>query len=308
MTRVYYVFLKLAVCFILGVVLSKTRVIDTRAEKGLSDLLIKAFLPFMIISSSQYRYKDVVFLGMFAVIIFAVLYYAAATVIAYLVAKKSKIAENDKRIMAATLIFANTSFVGIPLMEEIYGEEGALLAAVFNLVFNMFFYTVGTTILSGRKFKAIYLIKDNVSVASIAAVILFLLPWRFPGLVTESIEFIGDMTFPLAMIIMGAAIAKINFKKIFSDARTYVIVALRIIVIPAAAFAIIYSISCFVPMQKVTAAAIIIMSALPSSTLNIVFADKYNTSPGLGARIVMFSTLLMVGTLFFWLWAVDKCF
>ena len=52
MVQVYIVFFKLFICFVLGFVLNKTRVLDMRGEKILTEILLKAVLPFMIISST----------------------------------------------------------------------------------------------------------------------------------------------------------------------------------------------------------------------------------------------------------------
>lgn len=222
-----------------------------------------------------------------------------------LVNRNSKQSDSDKRIMTTCLIFSNTSFIGIPLMQELYGDAGLLLAAVFNLVFNIFFYTFGVTIISGRKFRPVYLITDIVSPASILAVILFIIPWRFNSYITSTLNFVGDIAFPLALIVLGSNIADMNLKRILTDSKTYMTVTLKLLALPSIAFLIVMGISGFVDMRPVTKAAIVLMTALPSTSLCMVYADKYNMSPSLCARIVTYSTLLMPLAAFFWTWMVN---
>ena len=308
MTQIYYVTIKIVVCFIIGVILKRTGVTDSRAERSISDILIKAILPFMILSCSQYRFNEELVKGIIAVACYAGVFYLGMISIMTVINKRSKQADGDKRIMSACLIFSNTSFIGIPLMEELYGDEGLLLAAVFNLVFNIFFYTFGVTIISGRKFRPRYIVTDIVSTASIAAVILFLLPWRFGYPVTSTLSFVGDIAFPLALIVLGSNIAELDFKRIFADSKTYITVVLKMALIPAVVFGIILVLSSFVEIRPVTKATIVLMTAMPSTSLCVVYADKYNMSPSLCARIVTFSTLLTPLAALFWTWLVRVAF
>ena len=43
--------------------------------------------------------------------------------------------------MSTSAVFANTGFIGFPLMQALFGEYGLLLAAVFNLLYNVFLYS-----------------------------------------------------------------------------------------------------------------------------------------------------------------------
>lgn len=308
MTQIYYVTLKIVVCFILGVILKRTGVTDTRAEKSISDILIKAVLPFMILASSQYVYDDEMVKSMIAVACYAAISYLLLLGIMSMANKRIKQSEPDKRVMTACIIFSNTSFIGMPLLEELYGDEGLLLAAVFNLVFNIFFYTFGVTIISGRKFRPRYIITDIVSTASIAAVILFLIPWRFGYPIRSTLSFVGDIAFPLALIVLGSNIADLDLKRIFADSKTYVTVVFKMLALPALVFGLVLSLSGFVEIRPVTKATIILMTALPSTSLCVVYADKYNMSPSLCARIVTFSTLLTPLAALFWTWLVRTVF
>ena len=57
MSQLYIVFFEMAVVLLIGFVLAKQKVIDDRGRKTLNDLLLKAVLPFTIISSSQYEFS-----------------------------------------------------------------------------------------------------------------------------------------------------------------------------------------------------------------------------------------------------------
>ena len=67
MVQVYIVFFKIFIFMLLGFILNKTRVIDMRAEKTLTEILLKAVLPFSIVASSQFTYSVEAQAGIIAV-------------------------------------------------------------------------------------------------------------------------------------------------------------------------------------------------------------------------------------------------
>ena len=124
-----------------------------------------------------------------AMFAFGAAYYSLALVLSKRAYKETKATDDEQRVMTTCTVFANTGFVGFPLMRALYGDRGLLLAAVFNLVYNAFFYTYGAHIISKKQhFKISELFASTVSSASIAAIILFILPWRIPGFVNNAIS------------------------------------------------------------------------------------------------------------------------
>ena len=233
MVQVYIVFFKIFVFLALGFALNKIKVIDAAAEKALSKVLLTAVLPFMILNSSQYTYSSEA-TGMVTWSAFGIGYYALTLIIMRLSLKKVNMLEDERRIMVTCTVFANTGFVGFPLMEALFGAYGLLLAAVYNLCYNLFFYTYAVYLFSRKpKFKILEIFKNPVSLASILAIVLFVLPWRMPAFLSDTFKLIGDMTVPLSMMIMGSMLASVKIKKLVTDKKAYVVSALRLLIIPA---------------------------------------------------------------------------
>ena len=236
MQQVYIVFFKLFICFGLGFVLNKSRVLDMRGEKILTEILLKAVLPFMILSSSQTTFSFDELRGMGAMFAFATAYYAVSLAASRMCYKRTGASDDEWRIMTTCTVFANTGFVGFPLMHALFGDRGLMLAAVFNLVYNAFFYTYGAHIISKKpRFQVSELFASSVSTASIAAIVLFIVPWRMPGFVNSAISMVGDMSVPMAMMIMGSQLATVDVRKLFLDWKPYVVSAVRLMLIPAVA-------------------------------------------------------------------------
>ncbi|MBR2524458.1 MAG: AEC family transporter, partial [Clostridiales bacterium] len=141
MIQLYYALFQIIVCGVLGFVLRKSRVIDERTEKSLTEILLQAVLPFSIIASSQFTYSMELVEGMADVAMASAIYYSLSLLIISLILRKTKINPDEKRVMRTAMIFANTGFMGLPLMEALFGQSALLLGSIYNIMYNVFFYT-----------------------------------------------------------------------------------------------------------------------------------------------------------------------
>ena len=296
MSQLYVVFFEMAVVLLIGFVLAKKKVIDDRGRKVLNDLLLKAVLPFSIISSSQYQFSFDMVRSICAVALGASLYYLITLVVLRIVVFKTKIADAERRVFITASVFANTGFVGMPIMYSLFDAPGLLLAAIYNLIYNVFFYTYGVHLLSGKK-PSVSEYLNPVSIASVFAIALFIVPWRAPAAVVDAIDLVGNMTFPLSMFIMGSTLSTIDVKKLFTDGKSYVVCFLRLILFPALMTGAMILVKSHVPVQPATLITLIIMTALPSGTMNVIYSERYDCAPKFSARTVSLTLLFMVITL-----------
>ena len=309
MVQVYIVFFKIFIFLLLGFGLNKSKVITSTGERALSDILLKAVLPFMIINSSQHTYSSEAVSGMITCAAFAIGYYALSLLVLRLSLKKVNILEDEKRIMITCTVFANTGFVGFPLMEALYGSYGLLLAAVFNLCYNLFFYTYAVYLFSKKpRFALFDMFKSSVSVASLVAIVMFIIPWRMPGFIYDTFKLIGDMTVPMSMMVMGSMLASVNIKKLLTDKKAYVVSALRLLVLPALMMGALMMASNWIEIMPETKSVLVLMCALPCGSMNVIFAENYDIAPHFSARTVSLSMVFMLVTIMFWAWAVKTVF
>ena len=297
MIQIYLTLFQIVVCGVLGFVLRKQRVIDERTEKTLTEILLQAVLPFSIIASSQYYFSTELVQGMAGVALAATLYYCTTLLIMRMIMRKSKVSTDEKKVMRTTIIFANTGFLGLPLMEALYGDSGLLLGAIYNILFNIFFYTFGVHTLSGAKFRMRELVLNPVTAASVAAVILFILPWRMPVFILSTINLVGDMTIPLSMIIAGSIFSTVDVRKFLGDRKSFMVSLIRLVVLPLIMFVFIYAIEKLVPMLNETASVIVMLTAMPCGIMNVLVAERENTAPNFAARTVVMSFAFMIVTL-----------
>ena len=296
------------VLIILGFILRKTRVIDERVQTGLSNILVHAVLPFNLISSSQYEYSREMILALIAVAAAALCYFTFSIIGMRIMIGKMKMEDPEKRVVLMTSIFMNTGFVGFPLLGAIFGAKGLLLASCYNMVFNIFMYTYGEHKLSRKKANLRNLLVNPVTLATIAALILFIIPWRMPVRLKDTIDIVGNMTVPLAMIMIGSTLTTVDIKKLVTDKLCYLSTVMRLIIFPAIMLGAVILVRHYVHMMPVTATTIVMMTALPCGSMNVIFSEKFNCAPKLCARIFAQTVVVMIATIPFFLWVCTKLF
>ena len=292
MNVLFLVFLKIVVAVGVGFFLRKNRIIDERMQKGLSDILLKAILPFSILASSNYERSADVAKGMLAVLVAACVYYIVSLLLMRGLSKQLPFSDKEKRVFVTMATFANTGFVGFPVMSALFGNRGLLLAVVFNLAYNIFMYTYGVHLLSGKSGNWKEVIFNPVTIASLVAILLFVSPYKMPSYVLEPIEMVGSMTVPLSMIIIGSNLATLPFGKVLSDPKSYLVSAMRLVLLPGLTLLAVYILYQSIPMMPTTANVIVLMCALPCGSMNVILSEKFNCAPDYAARTTVQSMLL----------------
>ncbi len=297
MRELYKVLFEMAVTILVGFVLRKRRMIDERTQSTMTEILLRAVLPFTILTSSQYEYSREMLRSIFAVGGAACAYFLCSLVVLRIVMRKLPMEEAEQRIFISMSVFANTSFVGLPLMYSLLGNAGLLLAAIYNLVYNLFFFTYGVHLISRKRHTILEMLNNPVSIASVAAVILFVIPWRVPLFIVDAVDIVGDMSVPLSMILLGSSFATVDVKKLFVDYKSYLVAALRLLIFPLIMMLAILVARTMIDISGATMITLVLMTALPSGTMNVMYSEKHNCAPKFCARTVVLTLILMAATL-----------
>ena len=125
-------------------------------------------------------------------------------------------------------------------MESLYGATGVFYLALLNIHFNLLFFTYGFyLVMSSGNGKGSFSPKRMINSGLIGiclATVIFFLQIPLPEVITSPIAFIGSITSPLSMIIIGSSAAAYPLKKVFSQKKIYLLSALRLLVYPILAY------------------------------------------------------------------------
>jgi len=230
---------KILVCMCLGFFLRKINLITEPAQKGMSALIVHVTAPCLLFASivtmDHSEFKSAVTLLWVGVLVYAVL-----IVLAILITRLLRFPVSSRGVYQAALIFGNVSFLGIPLAESLYGNVGVFYIAVLNIHFNLLFFTYGFYLImksgsGGSRFTPKKLINSGI-IGILLSLIIFFLQIPMPEVVVSPIRFVGSITSPLSMIIIGSSAAGYSLRYVFRQKKIYLLSFLRLLVYPVAAY------------------------------------------------------------------------
>ncbi|MGE4549464.1 MAG: AEC family transporter [Intestinibacillus sp.] len=276
-----------------GFVVRKYGLLPDTVEQGLSRLLLSAILPLSILASGDVTLTKALAGNLRMAALATAGYYIVAILLFSRLSRLLPVHRDKKRMLVILSVFANTGFLGFPLMDALFGAEGMLYAVIYNLGFQLAFFTWGIAGLSNEgKLQWKSLCKMPVTLASLATMLLVLTPLRLPALLQDTASSIGGMTTPLSLLLIGSSFTRMRVRELLCDRWSYLVSALRLIVLPLILLAVL--LACGV--SGVAGAACVMITALPCAAINAIYAEQYQVEPVFAARAVIQSTLLMLVT------------
>lgn len=289
----------MAILIAVGVTCYKTKIITNDINRGLSDIALKVATPALLISSFQRELsaERLSRLGYAAVL--AVIAVALAVVIGYVAVRRGKNApKNDNgklSIERFSAIYSNCAFMGIPLINGLYGEEGVFYLTAFYAIFNIAVWTHGVVMMKGETGvkQVAKALASPAIIGIIIGALLFFFGIMLPDFIKQTLDYAGAMTTPLGMLVAGTAIAQSDLLKALRKGKIYWICTLRLIIIPISTIGLFM----LLPFDETVMGITIAAAACPTATICTMFAISYNKDSLYAGEIFAVSTILSALTL-----------
>ncbi len=287
--QVLVLFILIAVGFVCG----KKGVITKHASKVMTDIVLYAVTPCVMISAFQ-RDFSMEMLGQVGVAaLTAAVILGVSIVLCRLVFRGRDVSR--RKVLQFAVIFSNCGFMSLPLQKQLLGDDGWFFGSIFVAVFNIIVWTYGLVDMSGDK-KQLSIKKIALNpgiIGAVAAVILFILPFQLPPVIAQPITHLSNLNTPVPMLIIGYYLSKADFRKAFTDKGAYLASLFRLIIIPfAAAFAMLA-----LRMDKTMIIAFTIACSAPTAATTTMFAAKFNRDVELSVSVVTLTTVLSLITM-----------
>jgi hypothetical protein len=159
---------------------------------------------------------------------------------------------------------------------------------------NLFCFSVGILMIApkGTKLKITALWNPTV-VASVAALLLYLMPISLPAAVNDGLSLLGSATIPLAMMLIGSSLAQLPFREVWNIPKLYLLSLIKLILCPL----LIY----FVLSQLIDDSLLLgiatVLTAMPVATNATMLCIEYGGNELLASRGVFISTVLSLLTI-----------
>ena len=290
--------IQLLFILLVGVYVRKKGFVDRKTVTSLSKFLSNITNPFLIICSFQTAYSSELLHTGLLILGGSLIIHIFAAVLAYFAFRPEK-GSCEKTVYEFNTIFANCAFMGFPILMSIYGDKnGVIYGSFYNAIFNIFFWTYGIYVLTrhkteGKKTDLKKLVFNPGVIATVLGFVLFITEIKIPQVLLGGMEMVGNTTFPLAMIIIGALIIELDFKTAFNDLKFYLCAFLKLIAIPLAVLVV----CLLVGAPQTVTYVLVVLSGMPAATFGAIFAELYDVNPVTSAKIVCLTTIISIVTI-----------
>ncbi len=273
-------------CFRFGL-LSK----ETVSE--ISRLVLTVVNPIVILLAYQRELRAELAVNLGWTFLLSILSYAIVMLISYLAIRSKE--GRETAIERFSCIYSNCGFMGIPLVQAMFGLEGVFYLTAFVTIFNLLAWTHGVMQISGQhSMKSILKVLRSPAIIAIAAgMVLFFAQITIPSLLAETLGMIGELNTPLAMFVAGATIAQTNLPAIFRKPRVFYICTLKLLIIP---FAVILLFLCL-PFDSMMEMTVLAATAAPSAAMCTMQCLNFKKNAAYASELFGMSTLLSILTM-----------
>ena len=259
-----------------------------------------------------YKTADSKLQGDAAVRVFAVLFggMAGAILLGYLFARSLRLQADSASAFVHGAFRSNLVYVGLPVVFLALAARGyeqmaelqavavisiALLVPIYNIA--AVFILVGghgggrDQLRQRLRELAMRLATNPLILSCVAGLIVLGFGWKLPQPIRQTCETLGDMTTPLALLGIGAAL---TFKTLRSYwIRSTLSAGIKVVAAPLIGLLL----ARWLALSTAELRMALIFLACPSATVTYIMAQQMGSDDGLAANIVVLSTLLALPSL-----------
>ena len=283
------------VLMVIGYLCAKTNFAGREFTKDASKMVINVFMSATIINSvlvSDARLSGGGLLqGMLVLCMSVGICWVLAAVSCRLVGL------GDKAPLFELLIAVmNNMFIALPVVETLFGSQAVFYCSLSCIPFNVLLYTFGIYRLQGGEGKGSVRLRDIFSVpllATLVALVIFLLRPPVPPVVKELASTMSAATMPLSMIVIGSSLGSVSLLDAFKKGKLYLMCVIRLLLCPLLVW-LLAGLMTDDLMLRVTAT---IIAAAPSGVVVSVLAIQYDRDAVFTSEGILLSTVFSMLTI-----------
>lgn len=293
--------LVLFILMAIGYFCYRKSVITDEVSKKLSAIVVNIANPALVLTGCMGEEK-MQGSELVQTLVIVVIMYGSLLVLAAFLPLLLRVEKRSQGTYRAMTVFSNIGFMGFPVISALYGNSALLYASLFMVPYNVLIYTYGISAISTEKKtqeksvgKAALLGKVlNVGVvACLISIVIYFFNIPLPGFVRTTVTNLSNLTAPLSMMIIGASLATIDLKRLFTDGRLLLFSLIKLIIIPVAGVLLIRQ---FVS-NEIICGVCMVMLATPVGSMTAMLAQQYDGDYEMASKGVALTTILSVATI-----------
>ena len=287
----------LVLLMVVGFAAAKVGWVDGDFSQKASRLVMNVFVVGLIVSSVVNTEPIMTNRELAVAVASVFLVFFLGGALGWLAARLLRFRGRDRNVAWLSVFFMNNVFIGFPVVEALFGEEAIFCASLSNLPFNLLLYTVGVAYLQAGEGRGRVKIRDVFSiplVATVLAIILFLLQIPVPELVVDTCRTLGAATVPVSMIIVGISLSHVPIREALLDGKAYAVSFVKLILCPVVTWAVL---RLFLNPGSLIFGVLVIIAACPSAAMITILSVRFGADDTLASKIKFLSTVLSAVTL-----------
>ena len=299
--------LSLFVCIAIGYTAKRCRLLPDNAGKTMAKMETWIFFPALSFSTMARNctpdtlgtHAQNLLLGVFAVSVAI----AIAIPLSLAFAKRGT---SERGIYMYALAFANSGYMGDPIVQGLYGDTVLSYYKLFCVPISIAIYTWGVSrLIPGKKGGSLKKILNPPMVALFLGIFTGLtgLGKVLPPFLTTTLDSLRACMGPVAMLLAGFTIASYPLRDMLTDRKIYLVALLRLTVLPTVIVAVVFGLKSAanaifglsIGSEVLFYAFIATGAALGLNT--VVFPEAYGGNPKTGAGMALISHTLAVITI-----------
>ena len=279
--QVLILFALMAVGFVLG----KVRLMDDRGSLAITNLVMYAVSPAMMVVAFQRERNTADLHNFLMCLLLAVVFHAVSILLARVLIRGK---DGPAGILQFGAVFSNCGFMGYPLMLAMLGSIGVFYGSAYVVVFTFLSWTYGIYAMTGDrsqlKLRPLFMNPGVISI--VLAMALFLLQITLPEILMVPITYLADLNTPLPMVVVGYQLSHADFRAALRGAGSWVSLLLRLVAFPLLTLGICLALDLDSRLTVIT----VIAASAPPAALMSMFSAKFKLDTALASSTVSVQT------------------
>ncbi len=278
----------LSIPVIVGALLARYQNLDT---KPLMTLFLYFLIPALIFDTLMTA--DIIFEDVYKTLLFSIINLLFLWGVAKGLGVILKLRSAETAGLTLVSTFTNSVNYGLPLVLLSLGQVGLEKASVYVIIQIIIVNTIGIYFAARSQFTIKGAIKSIFSLPAIYAAMLAFIFRTFevsiPTGIETGIAMIADAYAPVVLAVLGAQMATVKAEKLDRSIQKafWTGIIVRLFLSPVIALLCLYILKVEGPLFSV----LFILACMPVAVNAVVLAEKFNASPNMVSRCILWTTL-----------------
>jgi hypothetical protein len=273
-----------------GIAASLTRLLKKETFDRIPDLLFQICYPCVILQTIGKTSVTGIFAENAYAAAFALILTSASLGIGLAAARQMRDGRK-KPVTAFAMMINNSTYIGLPAAQLLFGIRGVTFLIVFGVVQDLFLWTIGLRLFSKHVNPSRRGMFLNPAMMSLTAALLLSLAGA-PDLplLDDVMKTFASMTVPLALVYLGYVLAGDSAAVLRVRGWVLSLSVVKVLAIPALAALIVWRL----PVDGFYKGMTILMAGLPMPLMTVVLSKQFGKDSDYAVELLLCSTALYI--------------